>query len=77
MIQAIFPLLRGDRPHRGISSSTSFDADLYDGDREEEAFSSFSLSEEQKKSYDVVVQKFEAYFAKQRNVIYERARFNQ
>ena len=38
--------------------------------------SSFSLSEEDKAKYKVVV-KFEAHFMKKRNVIFKRAKFNQ
>ena len=39
--------------------------------------SSFGLSEDDKKNYDTVVQRFERHFVKKRNVIFERAKFNQ
>ena len=38
---------------------------------------SFKLFEEQQKEYDTVVAKFERHFVKKRNVIFERAKFNQ
>ena len=38
---------------------------------------SFGLTDAQKKEYATVVSSFERYFVKKRNVIYERARFNQ
>jgi len=39
--------------------------------------SSFGLSEDDKKNYETVVAKFESHFVKKRNIIFERARFNQ
>ena len=47
------------------------------GDIADDILSSFGLSEEDKAKYDVVVEKFEAHFVKKRNVIFERAKFNQ
>ena len=47
------------------------------GDVADDILSSFGLSEEDKTKYDVVVEKFEAHFVKKRNVIFERAKFNQ
>ena len=38
---------------------------------------SLKLTEAQKRKYDVVRQKFEAYFVKRHNPIFERAKFNQ
>ena len=38
---------------------------------------SFKLTEEQQKNYDTVVAKFEGHFVKKRNIIFERAKFNQ
>ena len=36
----------------------------------------FKLSEENQKKYDIVKKKFEDYFLKRRNTIYQRAKFN-
>ena len=47
------------------------------GNEAEDILSSFSLNKEDKKKYDTVKEKFENVFVKKRNVIYERARFNQ
>ena len=47
------------------------------GNEAENILSLFSLNEEDKKKYDTVKEKFENVFVKKRNVIYERARFNQ
>ena len=47
------------------------------GDVADDILTSFGLSEEDKAKYDVVVEKFEAHFVKKRNVIFERAKFNQ
>ena len=38
---------------------------------------SFRLSDDDSKKYDVVKGKFDSHFVKRRNVIYERAKFNQ
>ena len=38
---------------------------------------SFGLMDAQKKEYATVVSSFKGYFVKKRNVIYERAKFNQ
>jgi len=38
---------------------------------------SFSLTDEQSKSYDTVLAKFHGYFVKKQNVIFESAKFNQ
>ena len=37
----------------------------------------FGLTDDEKKNYDMVVEKFERYFVKKRNVIFDTARFNQ
>ena len=47
------------------------------GDAAEDILRSFSLSEEQLQSYETVLEKFHGYFVKKRNIIFERARFNQ
>ena len=47
------------------------------GDAADDILSSFGLSEEDKKKFDTVVAMFEGHFVKKRNVIFERAKFNQ
>ena len=47
------------------------------GDEADDILGSFHLSTEEKAQYDVVKEKFEGYFVKRRNVIFERAKFNQ
>jgi len=47
------------------------------GDAEEDILRSFTLTEEQQKSYGAVLAKLHGYFVKKRNVIFERAKFNQ
>ena len=47
------------------------------GDIADDILSSFGLSEDDKAKYNVVVEKFEAHFIKKRNIIFERAKFNQ
>ena len=47
------------------------------GDEAEDILSSFRLTEEQEKSYNTVIDKFEAHFVKQKNTIFERAKFNR
>ena len=47
------------------------------GDAADDILSSFSLSEEDKKKYEIVVAKFESHFVKKRNVIFERPKLNQ
>ena len=47
------------------------------GDEADDILRSFRLSEEDAKKYDVVKAKFDGHFVKRRNVIYERAKFNQ
>ena len=46
------------------------------GDEADDILTSLKLTEAQKKKYDVVLQKFEGYFVKRRNPIFERAKFN-
>ena len=43
----------------------------------DDILSSFGLPEEDKSKFNVVVEKFDAHFVKKRNVIFERAKFNQ
>ena len=47
------------------------------GDKAEDLLQSFNLTEADTKKYLVVREKFESYFVKRRNTIYERARFNR
>lgn len=47
------------------------------GEKADDIFRSFHLSEANQKKYETVKQKFEEYFVKRRNVIFERAKFNQ
>jgi len=47
------------------------------GDLAEDILHMFNLSETDKKKYEVVKQKFDSYFGKKRNVIFERAKFNR
>ena len=47
------------------------------GDPADDILSSFGLSDEDKKKFEVVVERFERHFVKKRNVIFERAKFNQ
>jgi len=46
------------------------------GDNADDLLSSFGLSDEDQKKYSTVTEKFDSYFVKQWNVIFERARFN-
>ena len=48
------------------------------GDEADDILRSFALSDENSKTYayDAVLGKIEAHFAKRRNVIFERAKFN-
>ena len=47
------------------------------GNRAKDILTSMSLSEEDSEDYEKVIDSFERHFIKKRNVIYERARFNQ
>ena len=46
------------------------------GDEADDILYSFGLSDDEQKKYGTVSHKFEAHFIKQRNPIYERAKFN-
>ena len=46
------------------------------GDEADDILRSFGLSEEEKKVYTTVLNKFESHFVKRRNIIFERAKFN-
>ena len=46
------------------------------GDEADDILSSFGLTEEQKREYATVKDRFEKYFVKKRNPIFERAKFN-
>ena len=52
-------------------------ADYAMGNDAEDILRSFLLSDYDSKKYDVVKGKFDSHFVKRRNVIYERAKFNQ
>ena len=47
------------------------------GDQADDVLRSLALSEEDRKTYSVVKEKFDSYFIRRRNVIYERAKFNR
>ena len=47
------------------------------GDQAEDILTSFKLTEEELESYEVVLKKFDEHFIVRRNVIFERAKFNQ
>ena len=47
------------------------------GTKADDILLSFTLTEVQRKDYTSVVSKFEPYFIKKRNVIFEVAKFNQ
>ena len=47
------------------------------GDQAEDILLSFRLSEEEAKKYSTIVENFQQYFVKRKNVIYERSKFNQ
>ena len=47
------------------------------GDKADDVLNSFGLSAEERKVYKTVKEKFDDYFEPQRNVIFERAKFNQ
>ena len=47
------------------------------GDEADDILTSLGLTDEQKKEYEMVKDKFEAHFVKRRNTIFERAKFNQ
>ena len=46
------------------------------GDKSEDIFLSFNLTDAEKKEIDTVLNKFESHFILKQNVIYERAKFN-
>ena len=46
------------------------------GQEADDIFSSFGLSEDDGKRYDLVKEKFESHFIKKRNPVFERAKFN-
>jgi hypothetical protein len=47
------------------------------GDAAEDVFASFKLSDDDAKKYDTVMQRFDEHFIVTKNVIFERAQFNQ
>lgn len=46
------------------------------GERAEDIFQSFNLSEEDTKNCDVVVERFQTHFVSRRNIIFKRAKLN-
>ena len=46
------------------------------GDQSEDIFQSFNLTDDDAKKFDTVLQKFDKYFGVEKNVIFERAKFN-
>ena len=46
------------------------------GDKADDILASFGLSDEDQKKYSVVREKFNHYFVKKRNVIFDHAKFN-
>ena len=47
------------------------------GDKSDDILHSFKLTNDQQKDYDTVKVKYDGYFVKKSNVIYERAKFNR
>ena len=47
------------------------------GDEAHDIFASTSITDEERKNYKKVVEKFDGYFDVRKNVIFERARFNK
>ena len=47
------------------------------GDQADDILTSFGLSEDDRKTYKTVKDKFENHFVKKRNITFERAKFNQ
>ena len=47
------------------------------GENADDIFHSFDLSDEDKKKYKTVKNKFDSHFVKRKNIIYERAVFNR
>jgi hypothetical protein len=47
------------------------------GSEADDIFSSFQLSDDKKKKFNVVKEKFDGYFIPKRNDIFERAKFNK
>ena len=46
------------------------------GDEAEDIILSFNLTKEDSKKYSVMKDKFESYFMKRKNIIYQKANFN-
>jgi len=47
------------------------------GEDAEDTLASANISEEDRKQYETVIRKFDAFFKVRKNVIFERARFNR
>ena len=47
------------------------------GSKSDDILATFGLTNDDSKKFDVVKDKFDGYFVKRRNIIYERAKFNQ
>ena len=46
------------------------------GDKSEDIFQSFNLADDDAKKFDIVLQKFDDHFVIEKNIIFERAKFN-
>ncbi len=69
-----FPLASG---LSGKYESTQIAALVYSmGSKAEDILASFTLAEDERKTYYSVKLKFDSHFVKRRNVIFERAKFN-
>ena len=47
------------------------------GSKSDDILATFGFTNDDSKKFDVVKDKFDSYFVKRRNIIYERAKFNQ
>jgi len=47
------------------------------GSKSDDILATFGLTNDDSKKFDVVKDKFDGYFVKRRNIIYERAKFNR
>ena len=71
-VRAIPCRLKGDPAEKQVSTL------LYClGEEAENVLSSTNITEDERKAYDSVIAKFNAFFKVRKNVIFERARFNR
>jgi hypothetical protein len=79
------PVLRGKSAAEGPMSPAAIHAQERQvamllnsmGARSEDIFTSFQLTDEEAKTYDTIVTKFDNHFIGKRNVIFERVQFNR